>query len=70
MLTGMGADGAVGAAAVRARGGLAIAQDKESSAVFGMPKAAIDLGVEVVLSPAAIADFLLGLRYEPLLVPR
>lgn len=65
VLSGMGADGAVGAAAVRARGGLAIAQDRESSAVYGMPKAAIDLGVEVVLSPSEIAASLLGLIHEP-----
>jgi two-component system chemotaxis response regulator CheB len=70
VLTGMGADGAAGAAAVRRRGGLAIAQDKESSAVFGMPKAAIDLGVEFVLSPADIASSLLGLSREPFAVPR
>jgi two-component system, chemotaxis family, protein-glutamate methylesterase/glutaminase len=64
VLTGMGADGAAGAAAVQARGGLAIAQDEESSAVYGMPKAAIDLGVEVVLSPNEIAVSLLGLRHQ------
>lgn len=65
VLSGMGTDGAVGAAAVSASGGLAIAQDEESSAVYGMPKAAIALGVEVVLSPNAIAAALLGLRHEP-----
>jgi two-component system, chemotaxis family, protein-glutamate methylesterase/glutaminase len=70
VLSGMGADGAAGAAAVRARGGLAIAQDEESSAVYGMPKAAADLGVEVVLSPNEIATFLLSLVYEPRLGTR
>jgi two-component system, chemotaxis family, protein-glutamate methylesterase/glutaminase len=66
VLSGMGSDGAAGAAAVRSRGGLAIAQDEQSSAVFGMPKAAIDLGVEIVLPPRGIVDCLLGLRHEPL----
>lgn len=65
VLSGIGSDGAAGAAAVRSKGGLAIAQDEDSSAVFGMPKAAIDLGVGVVLSPSRIAACLLGLQPEP-----
>jgi two-component system chemotaxis response regulator CheB len=65
VLTGMGSDGAAGAAAVLRRGGLAIAQDEHSSAVFGMPKSAIDLGVTVVLPPEKIAARLRGLRPEP-----
>jgi len=66
VLSGMGADGAAGAVSVRDRGGLAIAQDKESSAVYGMPKAALDLGVSVVLTPGEIAAALLALIREPL----
>jgi two-component system chemotaxis response regulator CheB len=65
VLSGMGSDGAAGAAAVLRQGGLAIAQDQQSSAVFGMPKSAIDLGVTVVLSPEKIASCLLGLGYKP-----
>ncbi len=65
VLSGMGSDGARGAAAVRRRGGLAIAQDEESSAIFGMPRVAIDFGAELVLSPADIAACLISLRYEP-----
>jgi two-component system chemotaxis response regulator CheB len=44
ILTGMGEDGAQGAKVIKERGGEIIAEDKSSCVVFGMPKAAIDLG--------------------------
>lgn len=49
LLTGMGRDGAQGLKLMRQRGFLTIAQDQQSSAVYGMPKAAvaIDAAVEV-----------------------
>jgi two-component system chemotaxis response regulator CheB len=57
VLTGMGRDGADGLDAVHRAGGLVFAQDEPSSAVFGMPKAAIDAGLtDLVLSLDAIAD--------------
>ena len=44
IMTGMGADGAVGMKALREAGAITIAQDEGSCVVFGMPKEAIALG--------------------------
>lgn len=44
LLSGMGRDGAVGLKRLRDGGALTIAQNRESSAVWGMPKAAINIG--------------------------
>ncbi|MGH8354831.1 MAG: chemotaxis protein CheB, partial [Pseudomonas sp.] len=47
LLTGMGRDGAQGLKSMRERGFLTIAQDQQSCAVYGMPKAAAALGAAV-----------------------
>jgi len=51
LLTGMGADGADGMVALRARGAHTIAQDERSSVVFGMPREAIVRGGAVEILP-------------------
>ncbi|MEW6447575.1 MAG: chemotaxis response regulator protein-glutamate methylesterase [Bacillota bacterium] len=44
LLTGMGRDGALGMQEIKRNKGLTIAEAEESCVVFGMPKAAIELG--------------------------
>lgn len=44
LLTGMGDDGARGLLAIHQHGGPTLAQDEASSTVFGMPKAAVEVG--------------------------
>lgn len=51
MLTGMGRDGAVGMKAMREAGARTLAQDEETSVVFGMPKAAHEAGGAECLVP-------------------
>jgi two-component system chemotaxis response regulator CheB len=51
ILTGMGSDGAEGLLAMRRRGARTIAQDENTSVVFGMPKEAIALGAAEEILP-------------------
>jgi two-component system chemotaxis response regulator CheB len=44
LMTGMGEDGAAGLGAIRAAGGLTLAQNQETCVVYGMPRAAIERG--------------------------
>jgi len=44
IMTGMGEDGSEALGAIKAAGGMTIAQDEESCVVFGMPKVAIERG--------------------------
>nr|WP_203545020.1 chemotaxis-specific protein-glutamate methyltransferase CheB [Desulfovibrio sp. JC010] len=51
LLTGMGRDGADGLLEIRRNGGYTIAQDEESSIVFGMPGEAVKLGAAMSVLP-------------------
>jgi len=66
VLTGMGSDGALGLRRIKEEGGVTIAQDRETSVVYGMPRAALALGVvDLVLPlqeiPAMIVQVISGL---------
>lgn len=68
ILTGMGRDGAEGISHIKNIGGITIAQDKETCAVYGMPKEAFETGnVDWVLKPERIKDKLIelmGVNYK------
>ncbi|WP_297503783.1 chemotaxis response regulator protein-glutamate methylesterase [Ferrovum sp.] len=56
MLTGMGRDGAQGMLQMRQTGAYTIAQDEATSVVYGMPRAAVEVGaVDEILPLGAIA---------------
>jgi two-component system chemotaxis response regulator CheB len=68
LLTGMGQDGAQGMLALKECGAYTIAQDEESSLVFGMPKAAIQLNAATEIMslekiPKAITSKLFSMNY-------
>ena len=45
LLTGMGSDGAQGMQSIRRAGGINLAEHEDSCVVYGMPRAAVQLGV-------------------------
>lgn len=60
LLTGMGSDGAEGLLKMKQNGAHTIVQDEASSVVFGMPKAARDLGAnDKILPLEAISPYLI-----------
>lgn len=63
LMTGMGADGADGLLAIRRAGGVTIAQNEETCAVWGMPAKAVEIGAaQHLLSPIGIARMLRSLE--------
>lgn len=62
ILTGMGSDGMQGISVIKQKGGYSIAQDEETSVVWGMPKAIVDNNLADMIVPldgiaAAISGF-------------
>lgn len=51
ILTGMGADGAKGLLKLKQSGARTVAQDKDSCVVYGMPRAAVELGAAEEIKP-------------------
>lgn len=70
ILTGMGSDGLEGCRAVKAAGGAVVAQDQESCAVYGMPKAVVTAGLaDVVLPLDTIGEVLSRGEYRRQVMP-
>ncbi len=66
VLTGMGADGAVGIESIKDAGGETIAQDEETCSVFGIPARAIETGcVDSVLPADRISHGILSTVRKP-----
>ncbi|MCJ7748004.1 MAG: chemotaxis-specific protein-glutamate methyltransferase CheB, partial [Desulfobacterales bacterium] len=62
LLTGMGMDGARGMKAIKDAGGSTIAEDQSTCIVFGMPRAAIEMGcVDAVVPLPQIARTIIGM---------
>ncbi len=63
ILSGTGSDGAYGVQAIRAAGGITIAQDEGTAKYDGMPNAAVKTGcIDLVMSPADI-----GAKFEKII---
>jgi two-component system chemotaxis response regulator CheB len=66
LLTGMGKDGATGLLEMRRAGAMTLAQDEETSVVFGMPREAIRLGAAQRILPLShFGKTLMTLAHAP-----
>jgi len=62
ILTGMGDDGVAGARAIRAGGGIVVAESEETAVVYGMPRAAVRAGVvNESMGLPQVAEYVAGL---------
>ncbi|MFA5257703.1 MAG: chemotaxis response regulator protein-glutamate methylesterase [Opitutales bacterium] len=67
IFTGMGRDGADGMLAIKNKGAMTFAQDEASCVVYGMPKAAVELGAVQKIAPL---DKIAGLLREAVIAGR
>jgi len=51
IMTGMGSDGAEGLGEIKRAGGFTVAQDRESCAIYGMPRVAVEKGHAQAIVP-------------------
>ncbi|SDG47315.1 chemotaxis protein CheB [Roseospirillum parvum] len=66
ILSGTGSDGAHGVRAIKAAGGICLAQDEKTARYNGMPKAAIDTGcIDFVLPPDQMGEEILDVLTNP-----
>ena len=69
ILTGMGEDGTEGARAVKAAGGLVLAEDESTCVVYGMPRSIVEHGLADAVIPLDQMAEAIG-RHLPTLRPR
>jgi two-component system CheB/CheR fusion protein len=63
ILSGFGTDGSIGLKAIKANGGICIAQDPSTAGSEGMPSSAINTGlVDIILAPEEIPEKLLSYK--------
>ena len=68
ILSGTGSDGALGMRAIKASGGITIAQKPETAKYDGMPRSAIQTGsVDLIVGPESIGHELVSIIHSPLL---
>lgn len=66
ILSGTGSDGAHGVRAIKAAGGITMAQDEETARYSGMPRAAVETGcVDFILPPDRMGEELVELLTNP-----
>jgi len=71
ILSGTASDGTSGCLAIKAVGGITLAQDEATAKYASMPRSAVESGsIDFVLPPKAIAEELSRIEKHPLHRPR